>query len=849
MSEQTNSGLAGWIAVWHPRYRWMLLALLLIGTVTGGLVYLENALLQGLVGSLGPGAGGSDPIAARVARLGPAGFAPFALLLALFAAGGARALLQMRRDVVSARMSIRARADLEREVLRNLMRRDDGFFASHSLGEIMNRLEVDVARALDRRNTVVEAFWASLLVASNLVFFGLSDPRLALVVVAICAVGTALTQWASRPIQAADRRTFDANDKVKMELEDTLRAIPEIQVGGLVEAMLRRLRGPQESREVAFAGWYRADARVGLARTAWPVVAFVVTIAVVLWAARLDPAGGAAGLTIIPVLVFALPGVLKNATYLAKLHTIYRLAANSTARILEYDAGPSPAREGAPATTGAAGDLRIGVSGVTCQYRGESGEPQGGIADVTVRFEAGRWYAIVGGAGSGKSTLVNAILGRLAPQRGAVSYACGDRKIETCELPALSTLMPQRVVLFDTTVRGNLAVGRPDADLEAEPTPAALDVVERLGLAEICRLKALDMRPEGGELGAEETASLRAGAAKAADELKIALARFEGGCVDPSRPVFDALLGGRTDFDAALTVLLRGKAPRWLVALSASSLGDELEAWARFVVEQSRHLLAVEAYHDFRQLSAAPLDERVWRLRRECLSSALAERTTGSGRLRAIRVGLTCAPAEWETDQARIDALFARARRDHAPALREMRDAVAGAWRPFEAERVHPFLTWRDNFVFASAAVTNQRARKRFDAALLALMADPRWAGFFTAQGLGYKVGRNGAKLSGGQGQLVALARAALRGTPLLVLDEPTSALDPASRARVAEFLAAWKAGRVVVSISHDPELARAADEILVMEQGRLVARGSFEELRASSEPFRRILQIDKGAR
>jgi ABC-type bacteriocin/lantibiotic exporter with double-glycine peptidase domain len=76
-----------------------------------------------------------------------------------------------------------------------------------------------------------------------------------------------------------------------------------------------------------------------------------------------------------------------------------------------------------------------------------------------------------------------------------------------------------------------------------------------------------------------------------------------------------------------------------------------------------------------------------------------------------------------------------------------------------------------------------------------------------------------------------------------VVLDEPTSALDPASRTRVAEFLGTWKSDRIVLTVSHDPEFVRHADDIRLMEGGRLVASGSFEALLDESEPFRNIMR------
>jgi len=89
----------------------------------------------------------------------------------------------------------------------------------------------------------------------------------------------------------------------------------------------------------------------------------------------------------------------------------------------------------------------------------------------------------------------------------------------------------------------------------------------------------------------------------------------------------------------------------------------------------------------------------------------------------------------------------------------------------------------------------------------------------------------------------VAIARALLRRTPVLILDEPTSALDPASRAAVAALLRDWKAQRIVVTVSHNVEFIREADEVKLVDAGRLVASGTFRELEAGSEAFRRTIQ------
>ena len=109
-----------------------------------------------------------------------------------------------------------------------------------------------------------------------------------------------------------------------------------------------------------------------------------------------------------------------------------------------------------------------------------------------------------------------------------------------------------------------------------------------------------------------------------------------------------------------------------------------------------------------------------------------------------------------------------------------------------------------------------------------------------TERGLAFHVGRGGERLSGGQRQLVALTRTLLRSTPLIILDEPTSALDPASRDRVIACLRAWTSGRTIITVSHDTELIRQADEIRYIESGRLAGSGAFDGLCAELPQFRR---------
>jgi ATP-binding cassette subfamily B protein len=98
-------------------------------------------------------------------------------------------------------------------------------------------------------------------------------------------------------------------------------------------------------------------------------------------------------------------------------------------------------------------------------------------------------------------------------------------------------------------------------------------------------------------------------------------------------------------------------------------------------------------------------------------------------------------------------------------------------------------------------------------------------------QGLDTPVGQRGESLSAGERQLVALARAYLADPDLLVLDEATSAVDPATEVRLQRALDGVTRGRTAVSIAHRLSTARAADEVIVFDRGRIVQRGPHAEL------------------
>ena len=102
-------------------------------------------------------------------------------------------------------------------------------------------------------------------------------------------------------------------------------------------------------------------------------------------------------------------------------------------------------------------------------------------------------------------------------------------------------------------------------------------------------------------------------------------------------------------------------------------------------------------------------------------------------------------------------------------------------------------------------------------------------------------IGDQGLGLSGGQQQRIAIARALLKQAPVLILDEATSALDTESEALIQSALDTSREGRTTFVVAHRLSTIESADSVLLMDEGRVVAQGSHQQL-LDSEPLYRSL-------
>ena len=130
------------------------------------------------------------------------------------------------------------------------------------------------------------------------------------------------------------------------------------------------------------------------------------------------------------------------------------------------------------------------------------------------------------------------------------------------------------------------------------------------------------------------------------------------------------------------------------------------------------------------------------------------------------------------------------------------------------------------------------------------LAAQAAYAWNFICQlpnGLDTLIGEDGAKLSGGQRQRIAIARAILKNAPILILDEATSALDTESERHVQLALATLMKGRTTLVIAHRLSTIEHADQILVLDQGRIVELGTHNELLTKGSYYTNLIKMQTG--
>jgi len=169
--------------------------------------------------------------------------------------------------------------------------------------------------------------------------------------------------------------------------------------------------------------------------------------------------------------------------------------------------------------------------------------------------------------------------------------------------------------------------------------------------------------------------------------------------------------------------------------------------------------------------------------------------------------------------------------------LKNLRDSVALVpQRPFLFD-----ATVRENVFLGQTEHTDSEVEK---------VCELAYADEFVKEfrhGYEERLGEDGSRLSGGQLQRIALARAFLKNAPILVLDEATSALDAENEDKIRDAMAKLIEGKTTLLIAHRFSSLKLAQRILVMDEGRIIADGSHEELHRECDLYRKLYDSQFG--
>ena len=203
---------------------------------------------------------------------------------------------------------------------------------------------------------------------------------------------------------------------------------------------------------------------------------------------------------------------------------------------------------------------------------------------------------------------------------------------------------------------------------------------------------------------------------------------------------------------------------------------------------------------------------------------------SGSGKSTLIKLLLRF----WDPETGEV-RLGGRDAREYAQT--DLREQIA-----LVSQDTHVFGgTLRENLLLAKPGVTDEEIQQALEAAQLAGLVESLPGGLE-----GY-VGEHGLRISGGERQRLAVARALLRDSPLLVLDEPTANLDTITERHMMAAVRGTMKGRTTLMVTHRLVGLGEFDEIMVLDAGRIVERGTHVELARSGGLYARMLDVQRG--
>ena len=499
---------------------------------------------------------------------------------------------------------------------------------------------------------------------------------------------------------------------------------------------------------------------------------------------------------------------------------------------------------------------------------------------VSFSIPANAKVAVVGAAGSGREELALVLARLMNPTSGALTIGGerADRLHEGVTGRRLSFVGPQ-AFLFNATVRDNLLYGlkhepasdsRPDLGWAAEAAVSgnSTDDVnadwvdhEALGGDALARMVGVlaiveldgdvfDFGLRGaidaeGELRERLLSARRAFRERLSDPTIAALVeRFDAGRYNDNATVGENLLFG-TPVGDGFDMERLAENPWVMEVLEAEGLVPVLLEAGRVVAATMVELFSGlppghSAFERFSFIDADDLPE----------FQVVLDRATQGGldelgaedRRRLLSLPFLLQPSRHRLgviDDDLRGRLLAARRRFAASLPESLRDRI----QFFDADRYNAAASIQDNILFGKVAYGQARAAERVKALVTEVIDDLDLRTAVIEAGLDYHVGIGGGRLGAVQRQKVGLARAVLKRPDVLVLSDATAGLDGGTHERIAGRLFRELEGRGVIWSLHRAAFARGFDRVVVMQSGRVMESGSFEELDRDGSALRELLE------
>ena len=683
-------GLKSWLDFYHPDYLGYMLSLCCVLFISIVLTYLDLTVLQALAATLAD-AGGRQACAeqqtlSQAISASLTGWLKEAIsangMSTAWLSGGVltvyclilltTAAVSFWQTRILGQLRIASRTDIEREVLRNLLNKDDQFFETHDTAEVTSRLSKDVERVTQRRSLAVDLLKSVITVLVAFLYLFEQNEKIALVGFLVIVSGVMLSTYFNRSRTALDRSYQEQDDKVKSAIEGYVTVTPEAQVGNWFEVIIDRFRTDQKPRTGIWRNFIYREGLVSVTNS----LAYMAAFAAIVWViiANTQSATGAQQvatgcgtlLAAVPVIIRILPQLYFTVADLGRNWFDYRESANSVARLMEYETHgiglsgfPAHSGEDESVVSRQPQAFHLNTPAVPSPQREEAGADG---PDLAIEIGPRSLTAIVGGSGSGKSTLIQVLLGRTDMDTISVRY--GDRDVRdwsALERARTVAYMPQKEALLNASMKQNLIFGRTRVDgTEDRLSEADCELLDDIGLLQIALDKVLNLKPTNksrGEVPLFEAAEQRAferhlnefrqtACRNIMSQLDVKLVPFSPKTAAPHHPLVDHLVGGSIDVEAFFSILnpryqsISGIVTAWLnrrklARLAKTETGRKLAAQTERLLQATRGtLMQSGSAEQFNRMRAdSTLSPPAWLLRKtiaERLNNPGAPRGAGS---------------------------------------------------------------------------------------------------------------------------------------------------------------------------------------------------------------------------